>query len=297
MTKRDIYQEVTDIIRAELESGTVPWRQPWTFKGEAGMHRNLITDRPYRGINQWLLSMNSYASPYWLTFKQARDKGGNVRTGEKSTMIVFYKRLAFKDKDDETKVKTIFMLKHYNVFNVEQCEGVEAPVWEEPEGFDPIEQAQSIIDGMPQAPPIKHHGDSACYIPAMDEVHLPEPTDFTDRESYYSTAFHELVHSTGHESRLAREGIMEFDKFGSAKYGKEELIAEFGASFLCGMAGISPPVVKRAAAYIKGWLKAVDNDPKMLVQAAGAGMKASDFILDNDDAATHEEGEKQLALA
>lgn len=299
MTKkeqRDIYQEVTDRIREELEAGTIPWRKPWAFTGEAGMHRNLVTNRPYRGINPWLLEMSGFASPYWLTFKQARDKGGNVRTGEKSTMIIFWKRLTVKDRDDEDKTKTIYMLKHYNVFNVEQCEGIDTPQVEEPEEFDPIEAAQAIIDGMPDAPPIKHHGDRACYMGGpIDEVHLPVATDFKTPEDYYATAFHELVHSTAHEKRLAREDFG--DAFGSQRYSKEELTAEFGGSYLCGMAGIHPPIVKRAAAYIKNWLSALDDDPKMLVQAAGKAMKAADYILDAQDEAVHEESEKQLALA
>jgi antirestriction protein ArdC len=295
MTRRDIYQQVTDTIRAALEAGTIPWRKPWEFTGEAGLHRNMASNRPYRGINQWLLSLAGFPTPYWLTFKQARDLGGNVKAGEKSTMIVFWKQLTVKDRDDADKTKTIYLLKHYNVFNVSQCEGIDVPVFEEPADFDPIVEAQAIIDGMPDAPPIKHHGDRACYFPQFDEVHLPVQTDFKDRESYYSTAFHELVHSTGHEKRLARDEVMKFDTFGSEQYSREELTAEFGASYLCGMAGISPLTVKRSAAYIKGWLKALDNDPKMVVLAASKGMRAADFIIDADEAEQHED--KQLVLA
>jgi antirestriction protein ArdC len=301
MSKVDIYQEVTDSIIAELEAGTVPWRKPWTFTGEANAHRNYGTRRPYRGVNVWLLEMVAqrcqYEFPYWLTYKQADKMGGNVRKGEKSTLVVFWKMNRYRDKNDPDKTVTIPMLRYFRVFNIAQCEGLPEPEpITEPEDHDPIAAAQAIIDGMPNAPTITHDGrDSAHYVPAWDSVHLPKMATFATAEHYYHTAFHELGHSTGHESRLNRP--IE-NGFGTPEYAKEELIAEMTAAMLCGQAGIFPPLVKHSAAYIANWLQALKDDRKLVVTAAGKAQKAADYIIGDaaEDHAEETESE-QVAVA
>lgn len=285
-TTDQIYAEVTQRIVEALEEGTVPWKRPWRIEG--GSHMNLIRKKPYRGVNIFLLdltaALHGYTSPYWLTFNQAKDLGGNVKRGEKSTLVVFWKILKKKDEDDldekgKPKLKTRPLLRHYPVFNVEQCEGFEDKIPQiEEEEFDPIERAQQVIDGMPDAPKIKIGGDSADYNPFLDVIRVPRLSQFKDPEHHYSATFHEMVHSTGLESRLHR--VKDWSSFGSEPYGKEELVAEMGAAMLAGFADIAVPTQDDSASYIASWLRTIKGDPKLVVQAASKAQRAADFILD-----------------
>jgi antirestriction protein ArdC len=277
--KTDVYAEVTDRIIAALEEGTVPWRKPWSAPGEAP--RNPVSGTVYRGINPFLLELTAsacgYSDPRWLTFKQAAGLNAKVRKGERSTLVVFWKML--RGVDERTgELRTIPMLRHYRVFNVAQIDGLDLEPIGELADHEPIDACQSIIAGMPSRPTIGHGGNSAFYHPALDAVQLPELGSFVDPEAYYATAFHELVHATGHESRLDR-GLDGSHAFGSGEYGKEELVAELGAAMICGQAGISPATVDRSASYIASWLRTLKADPKMLVGAAGKAQKAADWIL------------------
>lgn len=276
--KTDVYAEVTATIVAALEAGTVPWRRPWRTDGSA--MQNPVSGTVYRGINPFLLDIaamsGGFSSPYWVTFKQAQARGGNVRAGEKSTMVVFWKRLVAEDKDTGRK-KVIPMLRHFRVFNAEQCEGIEWPEVETID-FEPIERCAEIVAGMPNAPSIGHGGNRAFYAPAMDHVQLPSPEQFVSAEAYYGTAFHELAHSTGHQSRLDRPELRDMHQFGDDCYSKEELTAEMTAAMLSGVAGISAPLIENSAAYVANWLKALRNDVKLAVAAAGRAQRAADCI-------------------
>jgi antirestriction protein ArdC len=273
----DLYAEVTDRIIAELERGVVPWRKPWAAT-DGSLHRNLVSGKPYRGVNQLLLSLSSYSSPYWVTFKQAKAKGGAVRKGEKSTLIVFWKFLRREDKATG-KLTSIPMLRHYRVFNVEQCDGLTVPEPVEREDFDPIAAAETIFADMPNRPMVGFGGDRAFYAPAFDTVQLPEREAFDSAAGFYSTAFHELVHATGHQSRLNRPEVQGGASFGSEVYSREELTAEMGAAMLCAQAGILDDTVKPSAAYIGSWLKVLRADRKMVLGAAGKAQRAADYIL------------------
>lgn len=277
-----IYDIVNQRIMELLEQGTVPWRKTWN--AQTNHPQNLISRKDYRGINIWLLASSEFSSPYWLTFKQCQDKGGHVRKGEKSTPVVFWKWAERKDSDyadtEEIKTNKIPMLRYYNVFNLDQVEGIPSPpTIETTSTFTPIERAEMILNNMPHKPEIKHGGNSASYSPRWDRVKMPEPTAFESPEEYYSTCYHELIHSTGHASRVGRKGITEINSFGSHEYSKEELVAEMGASFLCGIAGIEQKVLQNSAAYIAGWLKALKSDKALLIHAAAQAQKASDYIL------------------
>lgn len=276
----NVYERVTARIMEILETGTIPWKKPWISSEGA---KNLITKKPYRGINQFLLNSSPYGSPYWLTFKQALQKGGKVRKGERSTPIVFWKWLEQKDVPEEdynSATGKVPLLRYYNVFNLEQIDGIEAPVEEQSiNPFSPIEQAEMVIRDMPQRPKIMYGGDRACYSPSLDYIQLPPKEAFTSPEEFYSTAFHELTHASGHSSRLGRKGILEPSYFGSHEYSQEELVAEFGASMLCGFAGIEQQTVENSAAYIHGWLKVLKGDKKLAIVAAGQAQRAADFIL------------------
>lgn len=282
-----VYDVVNSRIMELLEQGTVPWKKPWN--AVSNMPKNMISKKEYRGVNVFLLACMPYSSPYWMTYKQCQEKGGHVIKGSKSTPVIFWKWLDRKDADTtdtDTVNGKIPMIRFYNVFNLEQTEGIEPPeATETINTFTPIERAEQIITGMPYKPEIKHGGNRASYSPVLDYIKLPDPTSFEKSEEYYSTAFHELSHATGHESRVGRKGILEPSYFGSHEYSKEELVAEMSACFLCGHAGIENTIIDNSAAYIAGWLKALKNDKALLIQAAAQAQKASDYILNN----THQE--------
>ncbi|MBI5189932.1 MAG: DUF1738 domain-containing protein [Nitrospirae bacterium] len=265
----------------KLEEGTVPWRQSWAFK--AGPPRNLVSQKNYRGINIFMTGSQGYESPYWLTFKQARERGGSVREGEKGTPIVYCDKVRKQEVDGNGEVseREVSFLRYYTVFNIAQVDGVAAPaldVVERP--FEPIAACERIVAGMPHPPALKGGMGQAYYRPRVDTVYMPRPEIFESEEEYYSTLFHELVHSTGHETRLGRRPSTEPRRVGDSEYSKEELVAEMGSSFLCGTAGIENATIDNSAAYIQGWLKALRDDRKMVILAAAAAQKAADYILD-----------------
>ena len=285
----NVYEIVTNRIMELLEEGTIPWHKPWKASGGA---QNLISKKPYRGINQFLLNCSPFSSPYWLTFNQARQKGGQVKKGEKSTLVVFWKWLnAVRNDDDandpenESRLTKVPLLRYYNVFNLDQVEGIDSPEEEQISNpFAPIEQAELLLQNMPNKPAIQYGGDTACYSPILDNIKLPEREVFKSPEEFYCTAFHELAHATGHSSRLGRKGITDPTFFGSHDYSNEELVAEFSASMLCGVAGIEQQTIENSSAYIQGWLKALKKDKKLAIIAAGQAQRASDYVLNRQEA-------------
>jgi antirestriction protein ArdC len=293
----DLYQVVTDQVVAMLESGVAPWRSPILGRQSAGYPRNLASGKKYRGVNVFLLAFTAYAKGYesahWLTMKQANGRGGNIRKGEKSSLVVFWKPLESVDAKTGEK-KESFVLRYYNVFNADQCDGIAAPDAGTftPIDFNPIEAAEKIANGYANGPTVNHGGSQAYYRPSTDAVQLPEPTRFASPEEYYGTRFHELAHSTGHSSRLGRGLDTDPKPFGSPDYGKEELIAELCAAFLCGHASITPATLANSAAYLDGWIHTLKQDKKLIVSSAGAAQRAADWILgeryeqDGDDTTT-----------
>jgi antirestriction protein ArdC len=283
MADKDIvYEIITEKIIKMLDEGTVPWRKPWT---SATMPRNLVSNRPYTGINLFLLMTEGHSSPYWMSYKQVGQLGGKIKTDENDkqlppTIVIYWKLLESKTEVDEKgKPKRFPMLRYYRVWNLDQTEGVRIPKrpTEEPREGSPIDAAEAIVKGYPGAPKIKTGGASAVYNWQTDEIRVPSLEDHHSDPEFYSTLFHEMVHSTGHKSRLARD--IE-NSFGSHAYGREELIAEMGAAFLCGEAGISPAVIENNAAYIASWKKTIKADTRAVVIAAAAAQKAADRILD-----------------
>ena len=280
----DVYSIVTERVITLLQEGTAPWRKTWRG-GDSP--RNLISKKPYRGVNALLLGSTSFASPYWLTFNQVQQLKGRVKKGAKSELVIFWKFFDGQKETDEaasseqTKRRPP-ILRYYRVFNVEQTDGLEKHLPPPPEErpFTPIETAARIVEAMPQRPPIQHDEPSAYYAPARDYVNLPRPETFDTPENYYAVAFHELTHSTGHESRLNRAGVAgsRLAAFGSADYSREELVAELGSAFLCAEAGIES-TLDNSAAYLKGWLGALKGDARLIVTAASAAQRAADFIL------------------
>ncbi len=288
--KKTVYEIVTEQVINKIQDGNLaPWHKPWKSVG----HRpaNLITKKPYKGINAFLLAFNDYDSPFYVTYKQAKEKGGSVKKGEKANLVTYWQFLYFKnDKPLPSKMpqaekekiadKKVPLLRYYNVFNVEQCEGVEYPKIEASDlsENDKIAACESIIENMQNRPTLTFGGSRAFYRPMTDNVTMPKIETFDGSSEYYSTFFHELAHSTGHADRLDRE-LDKVAAFGDPVYSKEELVAEFTACFLCGETGILQRTVDNSSAYLKGWLKALKEDSNLLVTAASKAERAANYIL------------------
>jgi antirestriction protein ArdC len=287
ITNMDVYAIVNEKIIKLLEAGVVPWRKPWTT---AGLPRNLVSKKPYRGVNVFLLSVSKYVSPFWLTLRQANELGGHVRKGEESTIVIYWKADDVIQRSEDSEVeepeaqpRRRFLLRFYRVFNLEQCELPPAVTDKLPRiethQHDPIEAVEQIIAAMPDPPEIERTGSQAFYSPLTDRITLPPRELFISAEEDACTTLHELVHSSGSEKRLAREGLCEAAPFGSPVYSKEELTAEFGAAYLCAEAGISNAVLSNQAAYIAGWLGRLRGERKLLIHAAAQAQRAADYIL------------------
>jgi antirestriction protein ArdC len=269
---------ITESILKQMEQGVAPWRKPWS----TSIPRNLISKKPYRGLNVFLLATQGYGSPYWITFNQAKQLGAHVRQGEKSTLVSFWKCKEYAKKNrqtGETEDKTSALLRYYRVFNIEQCEGLRALHGDDRKPVNPIAECESVVNQMPNAPRIEQDS-RAFYRPSADIVGMPSRNCFESPEAYYSTLFHELTHSTGHTSRLNRFEENSTDhQFGSESYSKEELIAEMGAAMLAGMAGISQATLSNSASYLQSWINRLKSDSRLIISAASQSQKAVDYIL------------------
>ena len=274
---RDVYAIVTNRIINLLEQGVVPWRKTWT---SAGQPQNLITKIPYHGINVLLLNSLGYSSNSFLTFKQIGSLGAKVRKGEKGTAIVFWKWIE-KDKDGTEEKERKPLLKYYFVFNVSQCENIPLemlPIVTKP--LEPIHECEVIVQNMPNRPVIKTSVEDPFYSSKEDYINMRDINDFAANEDYYSVLFHEMIHATGHTSRLNRREVMNNSKYRSELYSLEELTAEIGACFLKSHVGFSDSTYENSAAYIQGWLSKLKSDKRFIVYAAAQAQRAAEFILD-----------------
>ena len=272
MGKVDIREIVTRKIIEGLEQGEIPWQKPWVGGGAV----NHDINRSYRGLNQLTLSFVAEKNEWinrWVTFKSIKKHGWRIIKDESPQYIAFFKWI-WKDKDDHDEGK-FPLLRYYKVWSLSQLEEADEIEIPEPEEFEPIEKAEQIVQGMPDAPSIEFGGNSAFYNIEGDYVGLPEQGNFDNIEGFYSALFHELGHSTGHPSRLNREIK---NNFGDEKYSLEELVAEFTSAFLCAESGIDN-TVKNSTAYIQHWLKVLKNDRQMILTASSLAQKASDYIL------------------
>ena len=270
----DIYAEITNRMIAEMEAGEIPWRKPWMAAGAAISH---TTGKPYSLLNQMLLGRPGE----YITFNQCLQEGGHVRKGEKARMVVFWKWL--EKEDEETgEVEQIPYLRYYNVFHIEQCEGIAARHMQtNPNPASPDEAAEAIITGYitREGVSLEHReGDAAFYQPATDKIVLPKLTQFSEAAEYYGTAFHEMVHSTGHAKRLAR--LDTTANFGGEEYSKEELVAEIGSAALVHHTGLeTSSSFRNSTAYVQNWLTVLKSDKRFIVSAAGKADKAVNYIL------------------
>jgi antirestriction protein ArdC len=273
-----VYEIVTKKIIGQLESGVAPWRKPWDCQSPA----NLITQKEYRGLNVFTLASQGFASRFWLTFNQASKLGGRIRKGAQASLVIFWNlgdepEEAAQDGTNDTP--RTFLLRYYSVFNLSQTEGIELPasLLQPNRASDPIEVCEQIVANMPRRPAFEQ-SNKAWYSPARDVVGMPARGLFHSSEEYYTTVFHELAHSTGHETRLRRQNFDSPVSFGSESYSKEELVAEMTAAMLCGIAAIEQKTLENSAAYLKTWIERLKSDSRLIVSASSQAQKAADFI-------------------
>jgi antirestriction protein ArdC len=287
---RDIYAEATDRIIEQLEQGVVPWQSP--YFSEVGFPKNFASGKRYQGINVFLLASLRYTSPYFLTYKQAQALGGQVRKGEHGAFVIKYGTYTKEGEgaaSAEASEEQRRYLKAYTVFHSSQIDGISFP---EPEALPELtataacDRARELVAGMPNPPKFAEGTAVPCYRRRTDSVHMPERGFFSSEEAYYSTLFHELAHSTGHESRLSRKSLLKnkgIEAEGEARkvYAEEELVAEMGASFLNAHAGIIETEIQNSASYLQGWIDALKSkDAKgWIIRAASQAQKAADYIL------------------
>ena len=278
-----ITQEFLKVLETEK---VLPWKKPWKLFG----HQNLFSKTHYRGFNRLITSISPFSTPYWGTFRQISNAGGSVKEGEHGTIVCYYNRIDKKDKDGEIE-DSYWLLKYYRIFNLEQTEGIEIPKIElyptsKNEDIDRDIAAYAVRAKLVINEKLS---DRAYYSPHEDSITVPAVGQFTEMGEFYSTYFHELIHSTGHWDRLARFQKTDINIFGSDSYGKEELVAELGSAFLRGYYGILLDSQENSAGYIQGWIKAIKGDASLIIHAAGAAQKAYDYYFggnENDKART-----------
>ena len=271
MKKQIIFDKVNAVIIENLKNGSIPWKK--SFHGMPP--QNFISKKVYQGINFLLLLSQNFASPYYLTFLQCKNKNGKVLKGSEGLPVVYYeiKSFAEEKKDGEVKFKNFPFIRYSTVFNLQQTTLYKD---EETAGLK-LYNCEDILNKIEIKPVIKNNiGGNAFYNPADDFISVPTISNFDKPESYYSTLFHELIHWTGHASRLNRDMSV---VFGDHSYSFEELIAEIGAAYLCNISGISTTTIKNSSAYISGWLNKIKSDSSLIFKAAVQSQKAVNFLL------------------
>ena len=280
--KFDIHQEITNSIREMIEAGAGDCMLPWHRQGDnLSMPVNISSEKPYQGVNVlqlWAMAMErGYEAPIWGTYKQWEEKGAQVRKGEKSTPVVFYKELSKENEAGEEE--KIMFARAFRVFNAAQVDGYEPVKVERPNLVERLEHAEQFVANT--GADIRHGGNRAFFRPSTDHIQMPNREAFTGTETstptegYYSTLLHELGHWTGVEKRLNRDMG---GKFGDPKYAAEEIIVELASSFLCAELGITPQPRQDHAAYIANWLGAMKEDKKFIFQAASHASKAANYL-------------------
>ena len=305
MKNNIVYKMVTDKVVAGLKKEGLQWFKPWSHNGKCVSPISYTSKKEYNGINRMMLSFamreNGWTRPEFITFKQATTLGGKIKKGSKSQEVVYYTvSYIHNDKFYKTEkalnnagikktdkgVTDIWTPMYFRVFNIEQVDDIkplESVVIEEATEdsvFNPIPDADLVYDNYKNSPRLAHGGGQAYYRPSNDWVQMPEQTTFVDGDSYYKTLFHELVHSTGHESRLKRAGVMEVNRFGSKEYSKEELVAEIGSMMLVAVTGLEPKDSdENSQAYINGWCKKLTENEQWVLFASSQAEKSVKHIL------------------
>lgn len=285
MGKRDAFQEITDKLIAKIEGGAATWEMPWLNMG--GMPVNASTNRMYTGVNALNLWASGREQQHWATYKQWVKLGAQVRKGERGEVIlvpIAGKKTVENDAGDEEHMHFTYF-RAAAVFNATQVDGYECPTVDKADETELVAELERIVDGSDVK--IVHGSNAASYNPTLDEVHMPSRKAFvatgstTATESYYGTLIHELVHATGHKSRLGRELTA---RFGSESYAMEELIAELGSAFVANQTGLILTPTSNNVAYVQSWLKVLRNDKRAIQVAASQATKAAAWLIEGSEA-------------
>lgn len=277
--KKSVYEIITERIIEQLENGVIPWQKPWTGTHSGAYNR--ISNKPYSLLNQMILKHGGE----YATFKQWSDLGGKIRKGEKSEVVTFWKIQPYEEENEngEKVIKQIPLLRYYNVFHISQVDGVEPKEQLKISNLEPIEEAEKIKTDYMNREHLKIFEkvtNDAFYLPIQDYIQVPCKEQYQDIEEFYSTLFHEMIHSTGHKSRLNRSDIQGIVRYGSEKYSKEELTAELGSAMIINILGIeTEKSFKNSSGYIQDWLQVLKNDNKFIVSASSRAEKAVKYIL------------------
>lgn len=257
MNHKEIYTHITEEILQKLKEGIIPWRKSW----KSGVPLNYITKKPYRGINFLSLITKDYPSPYYLTFLQCNEKEGRVHKGERGHLIVYW---SIKEiLDEEENKKSIPIIRYSYVFNLAQTS-----LYEDKSEELKLIDCEEILSKIKDRLTIKHNISQCYYNKREDIISIPRIESFESREEYYSSLFHELIHWTGHKDRLNR----------NYEYAFEELIAELGSAYLCGITGISNQTIDNQVSYIKEWMRVIESNNKSLLKAAAEAQRAINYI-------------------
>jgi len=303
--KKDVYQIITDKVIEGVKEKGLEWFKTWNGSDDVPM--SYTTKKAYQGINHLLLSWDmecyGYTDNEFITINQAKKLGGQIKKGSKRSMIVFY-NVSFKDTNtnkfyknekalenaglskNDKGIQPFFTPRYYNVFNVSCFDGLEVTKKADKEKalkntiFKKIDEAENVWDNYINKPSLSFGGNKAYYRPNTDSIRMPKQTSFETNGDYYKVLFHEAIHSTGHESRLKRKGVMEIARFGDEEYSKEELVAELGAMFLESITGIKCKE-DNSQAYINGWIANLENNPKWIISASSQSQRAVEHILYN----------------
>ena len=276
--KKDVYEMVTDRIIEQLEQGVISWEKPWGGVIDGAYNR--ISKKPYSLLNQMLLQH----SGEYATFKQWSELGGHIRKGQKAEIVVFWKLQPYEEEnaDGEKIIKQIPLLRYYNVFHISQVDGVE-PKEIDLNEFEPIEEAEKIKTEYMTRENLKileKLTDDAFYSPAFDYIQVPCKEQYQNVEEFYSTLFHEMVHSTRHKTRLDRLETGVNTHFGTESYSKEELVAEIGSASIMNLLGIeTKKSFRNSSAYIQNWLQVLRGDKKFIISASSKAEKAVKYIM------------------
>lgn len=277
--KKSVYEIITERIIEQLENGVIPWQKPWTGTHSGAYNR--ISNKPYSLLNQMILKHGGE----YATFKQWSDLGGKIRKGEKSEVVTFWKIQPYEEENEngEKVIKQIPLLRYYDVFHISQVDGVEPKEQLKISNLEPIEEAEKIKTDYMNREHLKIFEkvtNDAFYLPIQDYIQVPCKEQYQDIEEFYSTLFHEMIHSTGHKSRLNRSDMQGIVRYGSEKYSKEELTAELGSAMIINILGIeTEKSFKNSSGYIQDWLQVLKNDNKFIVSASSRAEKAVKYIL------------------
>jgi antirestriction protein ArdC len=275
---KDVHQIINERIIEYLNKDIAPWRVPWT---EAGVPTNLISAKPYRGINVMLLAALSYQRNVFITANQLIELGASVKPKEKPHLITYWNNAKKEGEGMEAENaggKKGAKLQYYLVYNIAQCAGILTDLTPElVQETDPAAACARIVDNMPNRPAIKHKESKAYYEPLEDFINLAKPKSFPNDAAYHSALFHQLIHSTGHHTRLDRMGLVQMPEFGCDPYSLEELVAEIGACYLRCVAGIASEFDERTV--VNGWIGKLKLDRQLIFTACSLAQKAVDYIL------------------